>query len=120
MTAPRARQAQSTQLRNPSQELSSDVNQKIYIAALERRIVFLSIRDVQLRSALEAATGRAYDSFDPTGMTYEDICEVVAQDLSRGLNLSIDEARSRVRENSIIANPSQMEKPIQGLSLIHI
>ena len=103
MSAPRV--SQSTQLRNPSLELQSDVNQKIYIAALERRIVFLSLRDVQLRSALEAATGRAYDSFDTTGMTYEDICEVIASDLSRGLNLSINDARSLVQEHSQTANP---------------
>lgn len=114
MNDPRQRVPQSTELRNPALELQNDANQKIYIAALERRLVFLSIRDVQLRSALEAATGRAYDSFDPTGMTYEDICEVVANDMARGLNLSIDEARSRVRKHSITANPSQMEKPIQG------
>lgn len=114
MTAPRQRVEQSTQLRNPALELQSDVNQKIYTAALERRVVLLSIRDVQLRSALEAATGRPYDSFDPSGMSFEDIQEVVAQDLSRGLNLSIDEARSRVQENSITANPSQMETANQG------
>lgn len=106
MTTPRTRSRQSTELRNPAIELMSDQSQKIYIAALERRIVMLSIRDVQLRSALEAATGRAYDSFDPSGMTYEDICEVIAHDLSRGLNISIDEARSRVQENSLTANPS--------------
>lgn len=106
MTSPRARLRESTELRNPALELMSDQSQKIYIAALERRLVLLSIRDVQLRSALEAATGRAYDSFDPSGMTYEDICEVIAHDLSRGLNLSIEEARSRVQENSITANPS--------------
>ena len=106
MNDARRRVPQSTQLRNPSLELISDQSQKIYIAALERKIVMMSIRDVQLRSALEAATGRAYDSFDPAGMTYEDICEVIAQDLSRGLNLSIEEARSRVQENSLTANPS--------------
>lgn len=114
MTAPRQRVAQSTELRNPALELQSDVNQKIYIAALERRVVLLSIRDVQLRSALEAATGRPYDSFDPSGMSFEDIQEVVASDLSRGLNISIEEARSRVQENSITANPSQMENANQG------
>ena len=95
----------STELRNPSLELMTDAGQKIYLAALERRLILLSIRDVQLRSALEAATGRAYDTFDPTDMTFEDICEVVANDMARGLNLSIDEARKRVKENSETANP---------------
>lgn len=89
---PRPRVSQSTQLRNPGLELQSDENQKIYIAALERQVVMLSIRDVQLRSALEAATGRAYDSFDPRNMTFEDIAEVIVSDMSRGLNISIDEA----------------------------
>lgn len=103
MSAPR--RPQSTKLRSPATELQSDESQKIYIAALERRLVMLSIRDVQLRSALEAATGRAYDSFNPAGMTFEDICEVIAGDLSRGLNLPIEEARSRVQENVQTANP---------------
>lgn len=114
MTAPRARVDQSTQIRNPALELQGDVKQKLYIAALERQIMLYAKRDVQLRSALEAATGRAYDSFDPRNMTYEDIAEVIASDLSRGLNMSIDEARSLVRENSETANPSQMESANQG------
>ena len=96
---------QSTELRNPSLELMTDAGQKIYIAALERRLILLSIRDVQLRSALEAATGRAYDTFDPTDMTFEDICEVVANDMARGLNISIQDARDRVRENVQTASP---------------
>ena len=104
MTQPRV--PQSTELRNPALELNTDNRQKIYIAALERRLVFLSIRDVQLRSALEAATGRAYDTFDPQGMSFDDICEVVANDLARGLNISIQDARDRVQENSVTANPS--------------
>ncbi len=105
MTMPRPRLPQSTQLRNPSLELQTEANMKIYIAALERKVIHLSMRDVQLRSALEAATGRAYDSFDPSGMKYEDICEVIAQDLARGLNLSINDARSLVQENCQTANP---------------
>lgn len=104
MTRPRV--PQSTELRSPVMELMTDARQKIYIAALERRLVYLSIRDVQLRSALEAATGRAYDSFDPSGMNFDDICEVVAQDMARGLDLSIKDARDRVRENTQTANPS--------------
>ena len=111
---PRPRSPESTQLRNPAQELQTDNSRIIYIAALERRLFYYTIRDIQLRSALEAATGRPYDSFDPREMTYEDICEVVAKDMSRGLNLSIDEARSRVQENSITANPSQKEIANQG------
>lgn len=114
MTAPRARIPQSTELRNPALELQGDVKQKMYIAALERQVLRLSMRDIQLRSALEAATGRPYDSFDPREMTYEDICEVIAFDMSRGLNISIQEARSLVRENSETANPSQMESTKQG------
>jgi len=111
MNAPARRMPQSTQLRNPALDLASDVRQKIYTAALERRLVLLEIRDVQLRSVCEAATGVPYDSFDPTGMTFDDICEVVADDLARGLNLSIQEARDLVARNRVTANPSQVEKP---------
>lgn len=109
MTVPARRPNQSTQLRNPAMDLQTDVRQKIYIAALERRLVMLEVRDIQLRSVCEAATGVPYDSFDPAGMSFDDICEVVAQDISRGLNLSIKEARDLVARNRISANPSQME-----------
>lgn len=107
MTAPRRQQ--STQLRNPSLDLQSDVRQKIYTAALERRLTLLEIRDVQMRSVCEAATGVPYDSFDPKEMSMDDICEVVAQDMSRGLNLSIQDARDLVARNRQTANPSQKE-----------
>ena len=101
----RPRNNPSTELRNPALELMTDQRQKIYIAALERRLIILSIRDVQLRSALEAATGRAYDTFDPANMNFKDICEVVAGDLARGLNITIKDARDRVQENVQTANP---------------
>lgn len=119
MTAPRARLQQSTQLRNPSMDLQSDVKQKVYTAALERQVLILAKRDIQMRSVCEAATGMPYDTFDPRNMTVEDIAEVVAQDMARGLNLSIQDARSLVRENIQTANPSQKETgvvagPTQG------
>lgn len=98
---------QSTQLRNPALDIKSDEGQKIYIAMLERRLVMMTIRDVQLRSVCELATGRPYDSFDPASLSYDDLKEQVAQDISRGLNLSIQEARSRVAEHAIMSNPAQ-------------
>ena len=99
----------STQLRNPAIDLTSDVGQKIYTAALERRCLFLSIRDVQLRSVCEIATGRPYDSFDPSALTYEEMMEHVAQDMSAGLNISIQDAREIVARNRQTSNPSQIE-----------
>lgn len=102
---------QSTQLRNPALDLLTDAGQKIYHAFIERRLILLERRDIMLRAALEAATGRPYDSFDPAEMSVSDIQEVIAQDMARGLNLSIEDARDRVAQNWIQANPSQMEKP---------
>lgn len=106
MTMPVRRLPQSTELRNPALDLQSDIRQKVYIAALEKQVMALARRDVQLRSVCEAATGVPYDSFDPRDMSYEDIAEVVAADMARGLNLSIDEARSLVAEHTQTANPS--------------
>lgn len=104
---------QSTQLRNPALDLLTDEGQKIYHGYIERRLVLLERRDIMFRAALEAATGRPYDSFDPAQMSVEDIQEVIAQDMARGLNLSIQDARDRVHANWVTANPSQVENPIQ-------
>jgi hypothetical protein len=111
MTLPTQRPVQSTQLRNPSLDLQSDVRQKIYIAALQKQVIYFAQRDVQFRAVCEAATGVPYDSFDPLSISTEDIQEVVAQDMVRGLSVSIQEARSLVQENWITANPSQKETP---------
>lgn len=99
----------STQLRNPSLDLNSDDRQKIYTAAIERRIILLTIRDIQMRSVCEAATGVPYDSFDPSEMSYEDILEEVVQDMSRGLGLAVSEARDIVARNRQTANPTLIE-----------
>lgn len=112
MSGPTIRPTQSTQLRNPSLDLQTDVRQKVYIAALEKQVMMLAKRDIQWRSLAEAATGVPYDSFDPRGMSIEDIMEVVAQDMVRGLSVNLDEARSLVRENMQTANPSQKEVAI--------
>jgi hypothetical protein len=100
----------STQLRNPMPD-QTDQGAKIYTAMLERRLMYFIIRDIKLRSCLELATGVPYDSIDFESLTYEDLQELVAQDMARGLNLSIQEARTRVQANKITANPSQEESP---------
>lgn len=106
----------STQMRNPGIDLSSDVGQKIYTAALERRCLLLSIRDVQLRSVCELATGRPYDSFDPSQMTYDQLMDHVAQDMATGLNISLSQAKEIVAKNKDTSNPTQVEgiQPTQG------
>jgi hypothetical protein len=105
------RPVQSTQLRNPSLDLVSDIRQKIYIAALEKQVIAFARRDVQWRALAEAATGVPYDAFDPANMSVEDIKNTVVNDMVRGLNITLDEARSLVNENWQTANPSQMEAP---------
>lgn len=105
-----------SQMRNPSLDLSSDVGQKVYTGALERRLLLMTIRDVQLRSVCELATGRPYDSFNPDGMSYDDLLEHVVGDLQRGLNLSKKDARDLVERNKITSNATQAEGPISGTS----
>lgn len=109
MTRPR----ESTELRNPMPDMT-DAGLRIYCAVLERRLLLLTVRDIRLRSVCEIATGQPYDSFDPRDMTYDDLMEYVAQDMARGLNISIEDARDRVARNSVTANPSQMETPYRG------
>lgn len=104
---------QSTNLRNPFPD-ETDAGRKVYIALLERRLVIYTLRDIKLRAALELATGVPYDSIDVSEMSLDEIFEQVAKDMARGLNISIQEARKRVAEHKTLANPSQVEKPVDG------
>lgn len=118
MSTPFSQPSQSTQLRNPSIDLSSDLGQKIYISALERRCLFLTTRDTQLRSVCELATGRPYDSFDPSELTYDQLMEHVAKDMSKGLNISLARAMEIVALNRQSSSPSQVEKVGDGVSAL--
>lgn len=98
------RPSPSTQLRVPTPEDTNE-GKLLYIAALERRVIFYSLRDVKMRAALEIATGVPYDEVDFSTLTFDDLREMIAQDVSRGLNISIEEARNRVRDNIISSSP---------------
>jgi hypothetical protein len=98
------RAEQSTALRTPTPE-DTDAGRLVYIAALERKIIFNSIRDMKFRAALELATGVPYDAKDFSQLTFDDIQEEIAQDMSRGLGLSLLEARRRVSLNKVSSNP---------------
>lgn len=99
------RPSESTQLINPMPD-ATDEGLRVYCAALERRLILLTIKDIRMRSVLELATGQKWDSFDPRDMSYEDLMEHVAQDMARGLSVSIEEARDRVAQNSQTSNPA--------------
>lgn len=98
------RPAPSTQLRVPMPENTNE-GKLLYIAALERRLIFYSLRDIKMRAALEIATGIPYDEVDFSTMSFDDLREMVAQDVARGLNIPIEEARNRVRDNIISSSP---------------
>lgn len=98
------RPAPSTQLRTPTPEDTNE-GRLVYIAALERRLLFYCLRDIKMRAALEIATGVPYDEVDFSTLTDEDISEMIAQDMARGLNISVEEARERVQTNKIMSNP---------------
>lgn len=97
---------QSPELRNPSPD-TTDEGQKIYIALLERRLLYFALRDMKMRACLELATGVPYDATDFSKLSYDDMAELIAQDMTRGLNISIQEARTRVAENKIMSNPDE-------------
>lgn len=94
----------STALRTPTPEDTNE-GKLTYIAALERKVLFNSVRDIKMRAALELATGVPYDSVNFTDLSFDDIQEMIAQDMSRGLGLSLLEARRRVSLNKVSSNP---------------
>jgi hypothetical protein len=106
MTRPDA----STALRAPIPD-ADDEGRKIYVALLERRALFLGHENLRLRACLERATGVAWDSTNLADPTPEQLDELVAQDMARGLRLSIERARELVGQNKAMANPTQLETP---------
>lgn len=98
------RPAPSTQLRVPAPQDTNE-GKLLYIAALERRVIYYALRDIKMRAALELATGVPYDEVDFSTMSYADLEEMIAQDMARGLNLSIEESRERVQSNKIMSSP---------------
>lgn len=95
---------QSSEVRTPTPDDTSE-GRIVYIALLERRLLYYMVRDIKMRAALELATGVPYDTTDFSEMTFDEMQEMIAQDMARGLNLSIQEARLRVAENKSISNP---------------
>lgn len=95
---------QSSEIRTPTPDDTNE-GKIVYIALLERRLLYYMVRDVKMRAALELATGVPYDTADFSEMTFEDMQEMIAQDMARGLNLSIQEARVRVSDNKSLSNP---------------
>lgn len=109
MTQPRP----STGIRNPMPD-QSDEGAKIENALLYRRLILLEVQAIKYCAALEYATGVPWDGVDLRNMSNDALFEEVAQRLARGLDLSIEEARKRVQEHGVTANPGQIESPIQG------
>lgn len=95
---------QSTVLRVPAPE-STNEGRLTYIAALERRVIALSLVNIKFRAALELATGVPYDSTNFDNLSFSDLEETIAHDMSRGLKITLEEARKRIQENKIISNP---------------
>lgn len=96
----------STALKTPINDRTHE-GMLIEKGLLERRLILLTIQEVKLRAALELATGVPWDSTNIADLDGDKLEEVVAQNMAHGLNITIKEARQRVRENKEMTNPSQ-------------
>ena len=110
MTAPRV--PQSTTLRAPRPDIDED-GKRLYIGVLERRCIMLGHENLRLRACLERATGQPWDSTNLADPTPEELDELVAGELARGLRMPMADARELVRNNKVLANPTQVETPQQ-------
>ena len=95
-----------TQTRNPQPDVD-DQGRKVFLALLERRALFLSHENLRLRACLERATGTQWDSTNFADLTAEQMDEIVANEISVGLRMSIEDARALVEQNKAMANPDQ-------------
>lgn len=101
---------QSTRIRNPMPD-ANDEQAKIENAMLYRRVIMLEVQNIKFCAALEFATGVPWDDIDLRDLSADELAEVVAQNMARGLNLSIEDSRQRVQEHGRIANRTQIETP---------
>lgn len=100
----------STALRVPMNDRTEE-GLKVENALLHRRLILLTSMEVRLRAALELATGVPWDSDNITDLSGDELEEVVARNVARGLRIPMPEARKRVRLHKQMANPSQIEVP---------
>ncbi|AAN02100.1 gp46 [Mycobacterium phage Barnyard] len=105
-----SRPMQSTTLRAPIPEQDEE-GRAIYLALLERQNLMLCRENIRLRACLERATGQAWDSSNLADPTNEQLDEMVAQDIARGLRMTVEDARILVQQNKAMANPTQVETP---------
>lgn len=96
---------------------ADDEGRAIYLGLLERRNILLSRENLRLRACLERATGQPWDATNLADPTNEELDEMVAQDIARGLRMTVEDARTLVSQNKAMANPTQVETPedrVQG------
>ena len=103
----------STRIQNPMPDATNE-GLLIENALAFRRLVLLEIQAIKYCAALECATGQPWDQINIVNLSGEDLKELVAQNMARGLDISLDTARERVSENYATANPTQIESTTQG------
>lgn len=103
----------STRILNPMPDAT---NEGLHVenGLLYRQYILLLVQQIKYCAALELATGRPFDQIDLTKLDTDGLQDMVAQNMARGLNISLDTARARVAQNYATANPTQIESPIQG------
>lgn len=105
--------SRSTRIQNPMPDATSE-GLVVENALLYRRLVLLEVQAIKYCAALECATGTPWDQINIIGISGEELQEMVAQNMARGLDISIDKAREQVALNYALANPTQIETPFQG------
>lgn len=102
---PRSSQLCNAQINTPEQK-------DTYIALLERRNHFLNHNELKLRALLELATGISWDSEDIAGLEGEALEVKVAENMARGLSMTISQARDVVKRHRDMANHAQLKSPL--------
>lgn len=104
----------ASRLRNPMPDATEE-GLRVENAVLYRELILLHAQAIKFCAALELATGVPWDEVDISHLeTVAGMDDVIAQNMARGLNISIDTARERVAQNRALANRSQIETPSQG------
>ena len=104
----------STQLKVPMNDLTIE-GVKLENALLHRRLILLTHMEIRLRVALELATGVPWDSENTTDLSGDRLEELVANNMAHGLRITVEEAKKRIQEHKILANPNQVESPTSEL-----
>lgn len=93
----------------PLGDITTDEKGAMYIAALERKLIAMSVNEMRYRALLEMLTGEQWEEIN-TDINKGELMKVATTATQRRMARSLAEAEKIVNENIAAANENAVEK----------